>query len=125
MPSKLGKRRAKKADLIDKPVSVRRKVSRQARRKWQRAWQPVRRVLSTSLDVPSPKGKAGRVLSKRIRAPRYFRESWAELKKVTWPSRRDTWRMTGAVFLFSVVLAIITAIADFGFSKAVEKLLVK
>lgn len=54
--------------------------------------------------------------------PRYFKESIQELKKVTWPGRREAWRMTFAVFAFSLVFALIVVIADFGIRIAAEEL---
>lgn len=56
------------------------------------------------------------------RLPKYFSESIAELKKVTWPGRREAWKMTLAVFVFSLVFATIVVIADYGIQIAAEEL---
>lgn len=42
----------------------------------------------------------------------YVRDSWAELKKVVWPRRKDAIQMTGYVFAFAVVMAIFLWLAD-------------
>lgn len=42
---------------------------------------------------------------KGFRLFRYFRESIGELKKVVWPKRPDTIRMTGFVVIFVVIFA--------------------
>lgn len=41
-------------------------------------------------------------------------ESVVEAKKVAWPSRKETVQMTGAVFVFVLVMAIVLWIADKG-----------
>ena len=39
-------------------------------------------------------------------------ESWAEVKKVVWPTRKETIQTTAAVFAFVVVMAIFLWISD-------------
>jgi preprotein translocase subunit SecE len=39
---------------------------------------------------------------RRIR--RYVEESWSELKKVTWPTPRQTWNLTVLVFVVSALI---------------------
>jgi preprotein translocase subunit SecE len=58
----------------------------------------------------------------RPRIPKYFKESITELKKVTWPGRKEAWKLTLAVFIFSAFFALIIVIADFGFQKLAERL---
>ena len=53
----------------------------------------------------------------------YFKNSWAELKRVTWPNRKESVRLTIAVILFTAVFTAITAVADAGFSWVVERVL--
>jgi preprotein translocase SecE subunit len=50
-------------------------------------------------------------------APPYIRNSWKELKQVTWPDRTQTRRLTFAVVLFSLVFGTIVAGVDFGLDK--------
>lgn len=52
----------------------------------------------------------GRFLKKLL--PRYFINSWHELKQVTWPGRKETWRLTGAVLSFAIVFGVAIAIVD-------------
>ena len=40
----------------------------------------------------------------RIR--RYIEESWSELKKVTWPTPRQTWNLTVLVFVVSAMVGV-------------------
>lgn len=76
--------------------------------------------------VKLPDNKAGRLLSKRVNlVPRYLRESWAEIKQVTWPTRRETVRLTIAVLIFSIIFTVIVAVLDFGLDKIFKELIVK
>lgn len=56
---------------------------------------------------------------------RYLQQSWVELSKVVWPSRKDSIRLTVAVIVFSIVLAIIIGIIDFAFTKILQKIILK
>lgn len=55
----------------------------------------------------------------------YFKESWAELAKVTWPTRKQAIKLTAAVIIFSVVFAAFIALCDFVFSNLLQKLILK
>ncbi len=44
--------------------------------------------------------------------PPYFVNSWREVRQVTWPNRRETWRLTLAVFIFAVVFGALIAGVD-------------
>jgi preprotein translocase SecE subunit len=52
----------------------------------------------------------GRLLYKIT--PKYFINSWHEVRKVVWPSRKETWRLTLAVFIFATVFGAMVAIVD-------------
>lgn len=49
----------------------------------------------------------------------------AELKKVTWPSRAEAFRLTGMVIAFTVAVAIILGVIDYGFAKLMNVILLK
>ncbi len=53
----------------------------------------------------------------------FFREVRIELKKVTWPSRKETIAATGMVIILSVLVAFFLGLLDIGLSKAVGFLL--
>lgn len=55
----------------------------------------------------------------------YFLESFRELKKVTWPSRKTTWKLTATVFFFSVFFAAFTSLLDLGFNELAKNILLK
>ena len=50
----------------------------------------------------------------------FFRETWSEYRKVVWPTRRDTVRLTGIVIALTITLGIILGGIDYGFARLVE-----
>ena len=118
-------KRVKRSELVAPKAKQSRRIAIAVSRQRQRAWGLTKRTFGRTVSLPTPKGKAGKVLGKRIRLPKYFRDSWQEVKKVNWPNRKETWRLTWSVFIFSAFFAIFTALADFGLSKAVERILLK
>jgi preprotein translocase SecE subunit len=68
---------------------------------------PSNRVTSGLAKVLRP---VGRVL--KLLAPRYFINAWREVRLVTWPGRRETWRLTLAVFIFAIVFGALVAGVD-------------
>lgn len=50
---------------------------------------------------------------------RFWRETIGELRKVTWPTREEAWKMTRLVLVVMVVMALILGILDFAFSQLV------
>lgn len=50
----------------------------------------------------------------------FIKEAQAELKKVVWPSRKETIRITLAVIILSLVVAAFLGLADLGLSRVVE-----
>ncbi len=74
--------------------------------------------------LPLPDNKLGRFLNKRRSIiPKYFRESWSEVRQVTWPSNKQTLQLTMAVFIFTALLVAIVSIVDYGLDKIFEELL--
>lgn len=51
---------------------------------------------------------------------RYFRETRAELRKVTWPTREEAWRLTLIVLGATVGMSIILGASDLLFSEIVR-----
>jgi preprotein translocase SecE subunit len=61
----------------------------------------------------------------RILVPRYFRNSYNELRLVTWPSRRETWKLTLAVILFALVFGSLIALTDYGLDKVIRRIVLR
>lgn len=76
--------------------------------------------------LPMPDNKLGRFLNKRrYIVPRYFRESWQELKGVTWPDRKETTKLTLAVFTFAIIFGILVAVTDYGLDQLFKHTVLK
>ena len=61
----------------------------------------------------------------RILLPKYFRESWRELKQVTWPTWQQSRQLTSAVLVFAIVFGAVIAVVDFGLDKLFRNILLK
>lgn len=76
------------------------------------------------ISTPTPtKGVLGRRIDPLFPIKwlfRYLRDSYRELKKVTWPTRKDAWKLTGTVFLFSIIMALTLFGLDSLFNKLFE-----
>ena len=58
------------------------------------------------------------------RLTRFVTGLWAEMKKVVWLSRREVTYLTGLVLLVTVATGIVLGLFDWGFSTAVDRLLI-
>lgn len=50
----------------------------------------------------------------------YFQGAFQELKKVTWPTREETWRKSLIVIWFSVAFSIFLGTLDYFFNRILE-----
>ena len=57
------------------------------------------------------------------RLTRYFKETWYELKKVSWPTRREALNLTLMVIAVTSFLAIVLGLMDFLFQEGFALLL--
>jgi len=82
-------------------------------------------VVKPLKPLARPLRPVGRVLQRvgRFIIPKYFRNSWSELRLVTWPNFTQTRRLTGAVIIFSIIFAVIIAITDYGLDKVFKKVI--
>ena len=53
---------------------------------------------------------------------RYFRETRGELRKVTWPTRQESQRLTAIVLGVTAVMAIFLGLLDFIFANSIQTL---
>lgn len=88
---------------------------------------PIKKARQTGkreYHLPLPDNKAGRILGKRVNlVPKFFREAWGEIKLVTWPNRKETIRLTIAVFVFAIIFAAIVGALDFVLDKIFRRIL--
>jgi preprotein translocase subunit SecE len=50
----------------------------------------------------------------------FLKEAWQELKKVYWPSRKETYAATLVVIIVVVILSVYLAAVDFALTKAIQ-----
>ncbi|MFH1426719.1 MAG: preprotein translocase subunit SecE [Candidatus Kerfeldbacteria bacterium] len=50
----------------------------------------------------------------------YLKGAYAELKKVTWPTRKETWKKSWVVIWFSLAFAVFLGALDFALNKILE-----
>ncbi|MDR3279289.1 MAG: preprotein translocase subunit SecE [Synergistaceae bacterium] len=62
------------------------------------------------------------VLDFSARIQDFFRESKAELKKVSWPTKKQVWYSTLVVVLLTVVLGVYLGVVDFALSGVLRSL---
>jgi len=67
-----------------------------------------------SQTTPKPKNAVVRFISDTV----------AEMKKVTWLTRREIVYLTGLVLIISISVGIVLGVIDWGFAKLVEKFLI-
>jgi preprotein translocase subunit SecE len=53
----------------------------------------------------------------------YLRESWAEVKKVTWPTKKETYNYTILVIVVSLGIAIFLGVLDTIFAQGFQYLI--
>ncbi len=76
--------------------------------------------------LPLPDTRLGRILSKRVRLfPKFFGNAWRELRQVEWPNRKETAKLTLAVFIFAIAFGAVIAITDYGLDKLFRKVLLR
>jgi preprotein translocase subunit SecE len=54
---------------------------------------------------------------------KWFRETLGELRKVSWPSLKDAWRLTRIVLVVLVAMGAVLGLLDYIFSQLVSLLL--
>ena len=79
---------------------------------------------------PGPRHNAAALARAEEHAPKkpfnpvqFFREVRAEWRKVTWPTRRETWITTVMVMIMVVITAIFFFVVDLGLSFGVTQIL--
>ncbi len=127
----------KKRRTVKKTETVRQRASKAAtppkkRRLKQTAssiatpFRAARQIGRREYHLPLPENRAGRILGKRVRLfPKFFGNAWRELRQVEWPGRKETTKLTFAVFIFALVFGAVIAVTDYGLDKLFRKVLLK
>ena len=65
---------------------------------------------TTDTKAAAKKSDSGK---KRFNLVKTFKDMWAELKKVTWPSRKDLIRQSTVVIVFVPILTVVVGLMDY------------
>ena len=65
----------------------------------------------------------GKIRESGPRLVNFLGEVWAEMKKVHWPTRKETYAATVVVLVVTVLVATFLGVVDFGVSHLVQWLL--
>jgi preprotein translocase subunit SecE len=124
---RIGKKPETVRERADKNLNPKQKHTNKLKGKLGRPVTAIKKVGQKEYNpISVPKNKAGRVLGKRFNlVPTFFKKSWAELKLVTWPTKKNAAKMTMAVVVFAVVFALFVQILDFIFNKLFKVILLK
>jgi len=67
--------------------------------------------------------QVGKLRDAGLRASTFLGEVWAELRKVHWPSRKETYAATVVVLVVTFVVATFLGVVDFAISRVVQTIL--
>lgn len=70
-----------------------------------------------------PRTKRRNVLRPFVAIGGYFAGAWRELREVRWPTRGQTWSMTGALVAFTAVFVVLILLLDILFKYLFELIL--
>ncbi len=124
-PETFRERAAKAVELADKP-----KLKSPLKRVSSATVGRIAKPIGSSLSKAS-KTKPARKLSRparligKVLLPTYLRNSWQELKLVTWPNWNESRRLTYAVLIFAVIFGASIALVDYGLDKLFKSILLK
>jgi len=57
------------------------------------------------------------------RVQKYWRETIGELRKVTWPTKQEAWRLTKIVLYVMAAMAVFLGVLDLFFSELITAIL--
>ncbi len=84
------------------------------------AGKPVQSLSAATVEKPVGSPGGGNFIAK---ASEFFREVKVELKKVVWPTRKQTTGTTVVVIIFVFVVAVFLGVFDYSLSKLVQVVL--
>ncbi len=65
----------------------------------------------------------GKLRDAGLRSVNFVGEVWAEMKKVHWPARKETYAATVVVLVVTVIVAVFLGVVDFAISHVVQAIL--
>lgn len=131
--AKLKRLKSSKISLRDRAKHAASKTTAKPKRIFKQSVQGIRRPISAASRIgkkefylKTPDTRFWRFMNQRRKFwPKFFKLAWQELRQVVWPSRRETIKLTLAVFAFSFVFGIVIALTDYGLDKLFRKLILE
>ncbi len=102
---------AEKTVKEKQPVKIKEAVSAMAEKP-----KPIQKAAPRAADKDRDKPKKENAIS------RWWRETIGELRKVSWPTTQDTWRLTRIVLIVMFLMSAVLGLLDFLFSKLITLL---
>lgn len=115
---------AKSKKVVKKSVKPSDQKSKSAKGLLSRIFKGIAGFLA-KITLPIRRTKIWQFLRRKIlRSPfgGYFVNSWRELRKVTWPNRKTTWKFTFTVIVFSAFFAALVSALDYGFDNLAQRI---
>ena len=75
---------------------------------------PEKNKVAKTPDKKAPAKKSEK--KSKFHPVKTFKEMWSELKKVTWPSKKDLIRQSTVVVVFVLILTVLVGLIDTGLS---------
>jgi preprotein translocase SecE subunit len=130
--SKIRKARIRKAPTLREQAELARSKSestkpKRIRKVTSKTGAALKKTRLTRNPVTKMLARLGRIILKVLRwiVPNYFINAWREVRLVTWPTRRETWRLTLAVFIFAIIFGALVSgvdkVLDIIFKKVILK----
>ena len=60
------------------------------------------------------------VVKKPNAVSRWWRETIGELRKVSWPTRQEAWRLTKIVMVVMAFMSVLLGVLDFAFTRLIS-----
>jgi preprotein translocase subunit SecE len=73
-------------------------------------------------EVASKESSSG-LKAKLLEFRDFFEQSKVEMKKVTWPTRKETLRTCSSVLFMVIVVSVFLGLVDMGWAKIIEAIL--
>jgi len=80
--------------------------------------KPVQKAVPRAADKDKDRDKP----KKENAIARWWRETLGELRKVSWPTTQDAWRLTRIVLIVMFLMSAVLGLLDFLFSKVITLL---
>lgn len=126
-PTNSTKRRVKNPETFRERAEKANQASENASRKgWIRTtiqkvlgpvFRPLKQAIGKLLQVQPFKAIS------YVIVPPYVRHSWKELRLVTWPTFRESYKLTFAVLVFAIIFGVAIAAVDYGLDRLFRDIL--